>query len=153
MEVVKYLIKKRSVLQVLDILTRKENGCTMQLQWAGTLRESIKNRDLVCLGPTLDQMLNFLKVKVTEELNSLSSQLVTLVFADGGSLGEPRLSFANGVWVYQSLNFKPSFKETVDNAYKAAASHVDFQTKANDLTASIDISVLQERLTNMINLG
>ncbi|KAL2459125.1 Serpin-ZX [Forsythia ovata] len=86
-------------------------------------------------GPTLDQLLSFLKVKVTEEINSLSSQLVTLVFADGGSLGGPRLSFANSVWVDQSLNFKPSFKETVDNAYKAAASHVDFQTKEGDSTA------------------
>ncbi|KAL2459133.1 Serpin-ZX [Forsythia ovata] len=76
-------------------------------------------------GPTLDQLLSFLKVKVTEEINSLSSQLVTLVFADGGSLGGPRLSFANSVWVDQSLNFKPSFKETVDNAYKAAASHCE----------------------------
>ncbi|KAL2459130.1 Serpin-ZX [Forsythia ovata] len=90
-------------------------------------------------GPTLDQLLSFLKVKVTEELNSLSSQLVTLVFADGGSLGGPRLSFANSVWVDQSLNFKPSFKETVDNAYKAAASHVDFQTKAVEATKEVNL--------------
>ncbi|KAL2504170.1 Serpin-ZX [Abeliophyllum distichum] len=80
-------------------------------------------------GHTLDQLLSFLKSKSSEELNSISSQLVTLVFADGWPLGGPRLSFANGVWVDQSFSLKPTFKEIVHNAYKAAASHVDFQTE------------------------
>ncbi|KAL2504179.1 Serpin-ZX [Abeliophyllum distichum] len=72
-------------------------------------------------GPTLNQLLSFLESKSTEELNSLSSQLATLVFTDGGPLGGPRLSFANGVWVDQSLSLKPTFKEIVHNAYEAAA--------------------------------
>ncbi|CAA2975581.1 serpin-ZX-like, partial [Olea europaea subsp. europaea] len=59
----------------------------------------------------------------------IGSQLVTLIFADSGPLGGPRLSFANGVWIDQSLNLKPSFKEIVDNVYKAASNLVDFQTK------------------------
>ncbi|XP_073315734.1 serpin-ZX-like [Primulina huaijiensis] len=80
-------------------------------------------------GPTRDQLLGFLKTKSTEDLNSLSSQLVSLLFADAGPLGGPLLSFANGVWVDQSLNFKSDFKKIVDNVYKAASSHVDFQTK------------------------
>ncbi|CAA3033219.1 serpin-ZX-like [Olea europaea var. sylvestris] len=90
-------------------------------------------------GPTLDQLLTFLKSKTTEEINSLSSQLVTLVFGDGGSLGGPRLSFVNGVWVDQSLSLKPAFKEIVSTAYKAAASHVDFQTKAVEVTKEVNL--------------
>ncbi|KAK6160765.1 hypothetical protein DH2020_004146 [Rehmannia glutinosa] len=82
-------------------------------------------------GPTQDQLLGYLKSKSAEELNSLSSQLVTLLFADGGPLGGPLLSFANGVWIDQSLTLKPAFKEVVENAYKAASNHADFQTKTH----------------------
>ncbi|CAI9757930.1 unnamed protein product [Fraxinus pennsylvanica] len=88
---------------------------------------------------TLNQLLNFLKSKSTDELNSLSSQLVTLIFADGSSLGGPRLSFANGVWIDQSLSLKPSFKEIVDNVYKAASDPVDFQTKAAEVTGEVNL--------------
>ncbi|XP_022844073.1 serpin-ZX-like [Olea europaea var. sylvestris] len=87
---------------------------------------------------TLNQLLNFLKSKSTDELNSLSSQLVTLIFADGGPLGGPCLSFANGVWIDQSLSFKPSFKEIVDNIYKAASNPVDFQTKAVEVIGEVN---------------
>lgn len=85
-------------------------------------------------GQTLDQLLSFLKSKTTDELNSLSSQLVDLVFADGSATGGPRLSFANGVWVDKSLSLKPSFKQVVDTLYKAASDHVDFQAKAGEVT-------------------
>ncbi|KAK6160766.1 hypothetical protein DH2020_004147 [Rehmannia glutinosa] len=89
-------------------------------------------------GPTQDQLLGYLKSKSAGELNSLSSQLVTLLFADGGPLGGPRLSFANGVWVDQSLTLKPAFKEIVENAYKAASNHADFQTKAVEVTKEVN---------------
>ncbi|THG22310.1 serpin-ZX-like [Camellia sinensis] len=79
--------------------------------------------------PTIDQLLSFLNSKSSDKLNSLSSQLVSLVFANGGPTGGLRLSFANGVWVDQSLSLKPSFKHIVDTVYKAASNHVDFQTK------------------------
>ncbi|CAA2957775.1 serpin-ZX-like [Olea europaea subsp. europaea] len=95
-------------------------------------------------GNTLDQLLSFLKSTGTEELNSLSSQLVTLVFADGGSLGGPQLSFANGVWIDLSLCLKPTFKEIVDNSYKAAARNVDFQTKAVEATKEVNLWVEKE---------
>ena len=84
-------------------------------------------------GPTRDQLLSFLKSKSTDDLNSLSSQLVSLVFADGGPAGGPRLSFANGVWVDQSHSLKHSFKQVVDDVYKAALNQVDFQTKVSSV--------------------
>ncbi|KAH7847172.1 hypothetical protein Vadar_022815 [Vaccinium darrowii] len=89
-------------------------------------------------GQTQTQLLSFLNSKSTDDLNSLSSQLVSLVFADGGPSGGPRLSFANGVWVDQSLSLKPSFKQVVDTVYKAASSHVDFQTKAVEVTNEVN---------------
>ncbi|KAL8058878.1 hypothetical protein ABFX02_03G050200 [Erythranthe guttata] len=55
-------------------------------------------------GPTRDQLLGFLKSESVEELNSLSSLLVTHVFADGEPLRGPHLSLANRVWVDQKLS-------------------------------------------------
>ncbi|KAL9172461.1 hypothetical protein ABFS82_03G048700 [Erythranthe guttata] len=81
-------------------------------------------------GPTQDEMLGFFKSSSIEELNSLLAQHVTKVFANGQPLGGPRLSLVNGVWVDQSLTFKPSYKEIVENGYKAATYRVDFQTQA-----------------------
>ncbi|KAG8366165.1 hypothetical protein BUALT_Bualt17G0048300 [Buddleja alternifolia] len=89
-------------------------------------------------GPTRDQLLGFLKFRSPEQLGSL----VTLLFADGRPLSGPRLSFANGVWVDQSLSFKPAFKEVMENAYKAASYHVDFQNKAEKQTNGLIKEVL-----------
>lgn len=90
-------------------------------------------------GQTLDQLLSFLKTTTVDELNSLSSQLVSLVFADGSPSGGPRLSFANGVWVEQTLSLKPSFKQVVDTVYNAASNQVDFQTKAIEVANEVNL--------------
>ncbi|KAI8548737.1 hypothetical protein RHMOL_Rhmol07G0296700 [Rhododendron molle] len=89
-------------------------------------------------GQTQSQVLSFLGSKSTDNLNSLSSQLVSLVFADGGSTSGPTLSSANGVWVDQSLSLKPSFKKVVDTVYKAALNHVDFPTQAVEVTNEVN---------------
>lgn len=90
-------------------------------------------------GKTLDQLLTFLKSQKTDHLNSLSSQLVSLVFADGSPSGGPRLSFANGLWIDQTLPLKPSFKQVADNDYKAASNNVDFQTKALEVSKEVNL--------------
>ncbi|KAF5747074.1 putative Protein Z [Tripterygium wilfordii] len=89
-------------------------------------------------GSTLDQLLSFLKSKSKDELGSFTSDLVSLVFADGTSIGGPRLSFVNGVWIDGSMTLKPSFKQVVDNIYKAASRQVDFQTKAVEVTQEVN---------------
>ncbi|KAB2633920.1 serpin-ZX-like [Pyrus ussuriensis x Pyrus communis] len=78
-------------------------------------------------GPTQDQLLCFLKSDSTEQLHSLASHLVPLIFADGSNRGGPRLCFANSLWVKDSLPIEPSFKEVVDTVYKAAIRHVSFK--------------------------
>ncbi|KAE9458537.1 hypothetical protein C3L33_09561, partial [Rhododendron williamsianum] len=97
-------------------------------------------------GPTRAQLLSLLNSKSTDDLNSLSSQLVSLVLADGGPSGGPKLSFANGVWVDQSLSLKASFKQVVDTVYNAVSGHVDFQTKAVEV--SNEVNQWAEKETN-----
>ncbi|KAK9064604.1 hypothetical protein SSX86_015986 [Deinandra increscens subsp. villosa] len=97
-------------------------------------------------GQTLDQLLSFLKSSSTDDLNSLSSQLVSLIFADGSPSGGPRLSFANGVWVEKTLSLKPSFKQVVGTVYKAASNEVDFQTKAVEVAN--EVNLWAEKQTN-----
>lgn len=89
-------------------------------------------------GPPLDQLLSFLKSNSTDNLNSFASQIVATVFADASPSGGPRLSFANGVWVDQSLPLKSSFKQVVDTLYKAKLSQADFKTKAAEVTSEVN---------------
>ncbi|KAI5353976.1 hypothetical protein L3X38_006870 [Prunus dulcis] len=89
-------------------------------------------------GPTQDQLLSFLKSKSADHLNSFAAELVSVLFSDGSPSGGPLLSFANGVWVDRSLPLKPSFKQVVDTAYKAALSQVDFQTNAAEVASGVN---------------
>ncbi|KAK1553575.1 hypothetical protein Q3G72_000689 [Acer saccharum] len=77
-------------------------------------------------------------LSVGDELNTFSSEVVPVVFADGSPSGGPRLSFATGVWIDKSLSFKDSYKQVVDNVYKAASNQVDFQTKAVEVIQEVN---------------
>ncbi|KAL8058881.1 hypothetical protein ABFX02_03G050500 [Erythranthe guttata] len=90
-------------------------------------------------GPTRDQLLGFLKSKSIEDLNFLSSEIVTPVFAkDDGGRRRPRLSLANSVWVEQSNCLKPAFREIMHNSYKAASNHVDFENKDEEVREEVN---------------
>ncbi|XP_006354930.1 serpin-ZX-like [Solanum tuberosum] len=89
-------------------------------------------------GPTQDQLLCFLKSKSIDELNSLYSHITNVVFRDGSPNGGLRLSVANGIWIDQTLPLKPSFKQVVDNVYKAASEYVDFQNKAAEVVDQVN---------------
>ncbi|KAJ1387930.1 Serpin, conserved site [Sesbania bispinosa] len=89
-------------------------------------------------GPTLHQLLSFLRSKSTDHLNSFVSQLVSVVLSDAAPAGGPRISFADGVWVDQSLSLLPSFKQLLDTDYKATLASVDFRTKAVEVTNEVN---------------
>ncbi|KAK7410012.1 hypothetical protein VNO78_00474 [Psophocarpus tetragonolobus] len=89
-------------------------------------------------GPTLDQLLSFLRSKSTDHLNSFASQLVAVVLSDAAPAGGPRLSFADGVWVDQSLSLLPSFTQLVNADYKATLASVDFQTRAVEVANEVN---------------
>ncbi|KAF5806101.1 putative Serpin family protein [Helianthus annuus] len=87
---------------------------------------------------TLDQLLAFLKVDTKDDLNSLYSELVSLILADGSPVGGPRLSFANAVWVHKTLPLKPSFKQVVDTVYKGTCEQADFE-KAVEVASEVNL--------------
>ncbi|KAK9926466.1 hypothetical protein M0R45_023696 [Rubus argutus] len=89
-------------------------------------------------GHTQDEMLTFLKSKSTEQLNDLASNLIPLVLADGSPSGGPCLSYANGVWVEKSLPVKASFKQVLDNAYRAVLEQVDFKDKYEEARCEVN---------------
>ncbi|KAH9802088.1 serpin-ZX [Citrus sinensis] len=97
-------------------------------------------------GPTLDQLLSFLKSKSDDQLNTFAAELVAVVFADGSPSGGSRLSAANGVRIDQSLSLGNTFKQIVDNIYKAASNQVDFQTKAAEVYR--EVNMWAEKETN-----
>ncbi|KAH0660336.1 hypothetical protein KY290_022673 [Solanum tuberosum] len=89
-------------------------------------------------GATLDQLLGFLKFNSVEELNSVYARVIADDLADGSPMGGPRLSVANGAWIDQTLSFKHSFKQVMDNVYKAAAASVDIRYKADEVAAEVN---------------
>ncbi|KAJ4966776.1 hypothetical protein NE237_018625 [Protea cynaroides] len=95
-------------------------------------------------GPSLEQMLSFLRSKSNGELNSFASEIVSQVLADGSQSGGPCLSFSNGVWIDKSLPLKASFKEIIDNVYMAVSMQVDFQTKAFEVLNEVNSWVEKE---------
>ncbi|AES73240.1 putative Serpin family protein [Medicago truncatula] len=97
-------------------------------------------------GPTQDQLLTFLQSRSTDELKSLSSQLVSYLLADATPAGGPLLSFVNGVWVEQSLTFQHSFKETVATDFKSNTASVDFVNKAFE--GRKEVNLWAEKETN-----
>ncbi|XP_009776337.1 serpin-ZX-like [Nicotiana sylvestris] len=89
-------------------------------------------------GQTMDQLLSFFNLNSIEEVNSLSSWLVANVLVDGSPRGGPRLSVANGAWVDLTLSFKHSFKQIMDNVYKAASAYVYFQNKPLEVAKEVN---------------
>ncbi|MED6192796.1 hypothetical protein PIB30_013427 [Stylosanthes scabra] len=89
-------------------------------------------------SPTRDQLLSFLRSNSTDHLNSFASQLVSVVLSDAAPAGGPRLSFASGAWVDESLSLKPSFKQLVNNDYKAVLASVDLVTKADEARKKVN---------------
>ncbi|KAM7274109.1 hypothetical protein ACFE04_028773 [Oxalis oulophora] len=113
-------------------------------------------------GPTQNQILSFLGFKTMDDLNSASSKIVSVLFADGtvplhgptptndppaATRGPtidpdidaylrdytPILSLANGFWVDESLSLKPSFEQVLCNDYKADVKIVDFAKKSSEV--------------------
>uniref|UniRef100_A0A1J3E276 Serpin-Z10 n=1 Tax=Noccaea caerulescens TaxID=107243 RepID=A0A1J3E276_NOCCA len=76
-----------------------------------------------------EQILSFLNSPSTDHLNKVLAKIVTAALADGSERSDLRLSAANGVWIDKCLSLKHSFKDLLENSYKATCSHVDFLTK------------------------
>jgi serpin B len=80
-------------------------------------------------GTTQQQLLDFLSFKSIDQLNSITSRIVSVILKDAAPSGGPRLSVANGVWVEQTLSLQTSFQKIVSSDFQAKLASVDFQNK------------------------
>ncbi|RHN62393.1 putative Serpin family protein [Medicago truncatula] len=80
-------------------------------------------------GSTQQQLLDFLRFKSTDHLNSSVSHQLSIILKDATSSGGPHLSFVDGVWLEKTLSLQSSFKQIVSEDYKATLSEVDFKNK------------------------
>ncbi|CAH8341242.1 unnamed protein product [Eruca vesicaria subsp. sativa] len=87
---------------------------------------------------TREQILSFLMSPSTEHLNTVLTEIVSVALADGSERSDLCLSAANGVWVDQSISLKPSFKELLENSYKATCSQVDFFNKPGEVIDEVN---------------
>lgn len=107
---------------------------------------------------TKEQIISFLNSPSTDHLNTILAEIVSVALRDVNMVSTPqgrsspcqsidglgpdfwsllddresscvRLSAANGVWIDKSVSLKPSFKEILENSYKATCSEVDFLNK------------------------
>ncbi|KAJ7974264.1 Serpin-ZX like [Quillaja saponaria] len=93
-------------------------------------------------GKTLKQLLSFLGSESIDDLNSLSSEIISCIRLDAGSgsltRGRPTFSFINGVWVDQSIGLKLSFEEVVKHVYKGQVKEVDFVSKSDEVAHEVN---------------
>ena len=80
-------------------------------------------------GSTLEQISKCIKLPEGEPTNNFSSQLRTVVLADGSSHGGPQIALANRAWVEQTIKLKPEFQKVLKDSYGSEAASVDFVTK------------------------
>ncbi|KAF7803114.1 serpin-ZX-like [Senna tora] len=100
-------------------------------------------------GETLKQLLSFLGSESINDLNSLSSEIVSrirLVEDNNEGGGGPVISFVNGTWVEKSFGLKTSFEEIVKHLYKSKIEAVDFIHKAYQVKDEVNSWV--ENATN-----
>ncbi|CAH9123891.1 unnamed protein product [Cuscuta epithymum] len=79
-------------------------------------------------GETRHSLLSFLESDSTTDFDAFAFHVLTNTLADASHLGGPSLSVANGVWMEQTLSFKPSYKDILERSYDAVSQSVDFRT-------------------------
>lgn len=81
-------------------------------------------------GKTLEQLLGLLDYQNVEEANAVASKLASVTRSNVNGDG-PIVASANGVWLDKIYTLNSSFKELLQNAYKARVKVVDFHDKVN----------------------
>ncbi|KAL9843098.1 putative Serpin family protein [Arabidopsis thaliana] len=108
-----------------------------------------KTSNLVFSPALLSVILSFVAASSPDELNAVSSGIVTTILADSTPSGGPTISAANGVWIEKTLYVEPSFKDLLLNSYKAAFNQVDFRTKADEVNKEVN-SWVEEQTNGLI---
>ncbi|XP_071694494.1 serpin-ZX-like [Rutidosis leptorrhynchoides] len=99
-------------------------------------------------GETLKQFLSYLKAQSIDEINFRSLR-VSSVLGDGSPFGGPRLSYANGVWVDQTISFHPYFEHAVKILHNATCMQGDFKNKPAEVADEVNLWV-EKQTSGMI---
>ncbi|CAH8384355.1 unnamed protein product [Eruca vesicaria subsp. sativa] len=75
---------------------------------------------------------------VTEERKAVFKETATVAFADGKAKGGPKIKAINGVWVEQSFPVDHSYKDLMENVFKATFTQVDFMFKAEQVRRELN---------------
>jgi len=89
-------------------------------------------------GPTREEIAKCIKLPEGDPMHNFSSQLKTVVLADGSGAGGPELALANRVWVDESVTLKPEFQKILKDSYGSEAASVDFHAKADEALAKVN---------------
>ncbi|CAF1721711.1 BnaCnng61710D [Brassica napus] len=74
----------------------------------------------------------------SEESKAVFNETATVAFADGKANGGPKITAINGVWVEQSLPVDHSYKDLMENVFKATFTQVDFRSKAEQVRRELN---------------
>ncbi|CAH2064558.1 unnamed protein product [Thlaspi arvense] len=86
-----------------------------------------------------ERILSFLMLPSSDHLNAVLAKTIFVNLADSGERSNiVRFSAAYSVWIDKSLSFKPSYKELLDNSYKATSSQVDFASKPGEVIDEVN---------------
>ncbi|KAJ0265694.1 Serine protease inhibitor [Hirschfeldia incana] len=74
----------------------------------------------------------------SEERKAVFNKTAAVAFADGKANGGPKITAVNGVWVEQSLPVDDSYKDLLENVFKATVTQVDFRSKAEQVRKELN---------------
>ncbi|WZZ86194.1 hypothetical protein YC2023_114773 [Brassica napus] len=126
-----------SVLEIIvsPSLSKKELQKAMKKQ---------NDADLVLTGKrlspaSLNSVLTIAAASsASEESKAVFNETATVAFADGKANGGPKITAINGVWVEQSLPVDHSYKDLMENVFKATFTQVDFRSKAEQVRRELN---------------
>ncbi|XP_065869404.1 serpin-Z3-like [Euphorbia lathyris] len=120
-----------------SILKEINNGCQTNLVLSPLLLHIALNMlASASTGRTLKQLLQFLESESITDLNAQSSIFAELATSGGGE--GPIISLANGIWVHNSFPLKPSYKQLVEDVYKAKSQSFDFVNQGEQVRHEIN---------------
>ncbi|KAF2571236.1 hypothetical protein F2Q70_00001484 [Brassica cretica] len=74
----------------------------------------------------------------SEESKAVFNETATVAFADGKANGGSKITAINGVWVEQSLPVDHSYKDLMENVFRATFTQVDFRSKAEQVRRELN---------------
>lgn len=95
-------------------------------------------------GATRKQIAAVLKLPEGDPLHEFSSQLKSVVLADGSGQGGPLLNFVNRTWVEQTLKLRPSFQKLLKDSYGSEVGSVDFLHEPNEAREKVNAWAKEE---------